>query len=421
MRSATWAIIRREYLTRVKTKGFWIATALFPLLAAGFTVLPPVMAQRAKASPEPVRIVDATGKFFPIFSEVSGRDDARGVPPVEEELIGGRSLDEVRRELNTLAERGEIQGYLVVEAEALAGGDLVYYARNPSSVLGADVLRAQLRESVIRYRLEELGVEAGAIDLATRRVGLDIRKASNDPRRQESGIAAILMSFTLVMFIYFALIFYGIYVLRGVLEEKSNRIVEVIVSSVRPFQLMMGKILGIGAVGLTQITIWVLFAAAFSAPQLAAVLSISEEFRPAVNMTALAFFPVFFVLGYFLFATVYAGIGAMFNSDEDAQQMAILPQMFLIIPMMLLLPILKNPAGPLATWMSMFPFFTPVVMYMRIAAQTPPAWQIALSIAIMIATIFVMIWIVSKVYRVGILMYGKKPTIPEVLRWLRYA
>ncbi|MGA7614815.1 MAG: ABC transporter permease [Thermoanaerobaculia bacterium] len=422
MRSPIWAIMKREYLTRVLTKGFWITTALFPLITAGFTIIPPLLTAKAKASPEPVRVVDTTGDFYPILRDVTEKEDKSAglVPPLEKEELSGRSLDKARHDLNNLAAKGTIQGYYIIDSKALESGKVVYFARNPSSIIGADMLRANVREAITRYRLMHAGLAPAAVEAATRRIDFDVQKATNDASKKESGITAFFMSFALVMFVYFALIFYGIYVLRGVLEEKSNRIVEVIVSTVKPFQLMMGKIVGIGAVGLTQIAIWLLCAVALTAPQIATMFAISKDFKPAINGTMLAFFPVYFLLGYFLYATIYAGIGSMFNSDEDAQQMAMLPQMLIIIPMMLLMPVLKNPNGTLATVLSLFPFFTPILMYMRIAAQTPPMWQIGLSVVIMLATIFLMIWIVAKIYRVGILMYGKKPTIPELVRWLRY-
>lgn len=422
MRSPLWTILKREYMSRITTKAFWIATAIFPLLAFGVTILPPILAARSKTSPDPVRVVDLAGDFFPVFKMVAIRttEDAASVPPIEQERLNGRSIDQVRKQLNDLAEKGEIQGYLVVDHDVLRTGEMIFYARNVSSAVTADWLRSASRRAITKYRLLKSGVPPNEIDKAIEKISLEIQKATNDPNKKESGLAALFMTFGLVMFIYFALILYGIYVLRGVLEEKSNRIVEIMVSTVKPFHLMLGKILGIGAVGLTQIAIWVTFATLFTAPQVAAALSISKDFRPAANVLALVFFPVFFVLGYFLYATMYAGIGAIFNSDEEAQQLAGAAQMMLVIPMMVLMPVIRDPNGTLSTVLSMFPFFTPILMYLRIAIQTPPAWQIALSIVIMLVTIFVMVWIVSKVYRIGILMYGKKPTIPEVVRWLRY-
>jgi ABC-2 type transport system permease protein len=419
MSAAIIPIIRREYLSRIMTKGFWISTAIFPLMAFGFTVMPAWLAARSKASPEPIMVVDLTGDFFPVLQQmVSGNE--RDQPSLRRAEATPESVGALRRSLNDRAEKGEIQGYLVIDSAALRTGNIIYNARNPSSAVSGEGFASALRKAVTKYRLMKSGVPGAQIDSAIEHIQFDIQKATNDPKKKESGIAAFFMSIGLVLFIYFALILYGIYVLRGVLEEKSNRIVEIMVSSVKPFDLMMGKIFGIGAVGLTQIAIWIISSLVISAPQVAGALAISREFIPAINPLVLIFFPVYFVLGYFLFATIYAGIGSMFNSDEEAQQMAGVAQLFVVIPMMLLMPVIRDPGGRLATWLSLFPFFSPILMYLRIAIQTPPAWQIALSIVIMLVTIFFMVWIVSKIYRVGILMYGKKPTIPELIRWLRY-
>jgi len=416
-----WPIIKREYLSRILTKGFWIGTAIVPLMIFGFTVLPSLLMSRTKSSPEPVRIVDALGDFFPVLQESLKKASAEEKnPPVQLEPLNGRSLDQVRTELNGKTEKGEIQGYFVIDQKVLDDNELVYFAKNPTSALSGDILRSSMREAVTKYRLAKLGLGGEAVESAIRRVSLEIKKATNDPNKQESGMATFFLSFAMVFFMYMPLIVYGIYILRGVLEEKSNRIVEIIVSSVTPFQMMMGKIIGIGAVGLTQIAIWGAFALLLSLPQLAALLSIKSGSIPSLSTASLVFFPVYFILGYFLYSTIYAGIGSMFNSDEDAQQMMGVANMFLIAPMMLILPVMKNPNGALATGLSLFPFFAPILMYLRINIQTPPAWQLALSIGLMLATILLMIWLVSKIYRVGILMYGKKPTIPELIRWLRY-
>jgi ABC-2 type transport system permease protein len=419
MRSNLWPIIKREYLTRVKTKGFWISTALFPILSLAFVFLPRILAERTRSSPEPIRVVDSVGDFYPVLQFVMSGDPKTDTL-VENHPIGGRGLEEIARQLNTDAEQGRIQGYFIVDEAAIRDNRLVYFARNPSSAVASEYIRGVMRDAMTRYRLLRLGISGPAVDAAVERADFDIRKATNDARKQASGITAFFMSFAFAMFIYFTLLMYGVYILRGVLEEKSNRIVEIIVSSVKPFDLMMGKILGIGAVGLSQIAIWTLFGLALAAPQVAAAFSIAGPLLPPISTATLVFFPVYFILGYFLFATVYAGIGSMFNSDEDAQQMVSVATMLLVIPMMFLLPVIKNPSGGLATGLSLFPFFSPILMYLRITIQQPPAWQIALSLAIMIGTILLMVWLVSKIYRVGILMYGKKPTIPEIVRWLRY-
>jgi ABC-2 type transport system permease protein len=421
MSSTVWPILKREYLTRVRTKAFWISTALVPIFIFAMTIVPSLLAARSKSSNEPIRVLDAVGDFAPVAREVLAETERRPAEaPLEIHQVAGRRAEDLRRENNDLATAGVIQGYYLIDEKAIADGNIVYWARSAGSIV-SDAQNNGLVSKMIRtYRLKKMGLEGAQIARAVSPIDFDMRRATNDPKKESSGIAAFLLSFMMVFFIYFTLIIYGIYVMRGVLEEKSNRIVEVIVSSVKPFHLMLGKIVGIGAVGLTQIGIWLGFAVVLSAPQLAMALSISSQNLPKVSGASLAFLPVYYILGYFLFATIYAGIGSMFNSEEDAQQLMGVANLFLIAPMVLLMPVMKNPDGTMATVLSLIPFFSPILMYLRIAVQMPPAWQIALSIVIMLATIVLMIWLVAKIYRVGILMYGKKPTIPEIARWLRY-
>jgi ABC-2 type transport system permease protein len=386
----------------------------------GITVLPSRMAMKAKGSVEPVLVVDTLGDFYPLLESVAKNERGADDAPLRKEELRGRSLDQVRHDLNVMAEQQKIQGYIIVDNKTIEDGAVMMFAQNPSSALSGTGVNTPFAEAVRSYRLRKLGMTGDAVSKAVKGVDFDVQKATNDPTKKQSGVSAFYMSFGLVMFIYFSLILYGVYVLQGVLEEKTSRVVEVIVSSVKPFDLMMGKIVGIGAVGLTQIAIWLVSALIFTAPQLAAMLSISPDSLPTPDAATLIFFPIYFVLGFFLFASIYAGIGSMFNSMEDAQQMTSIANLLLIIPIMMLGLVLKNPNGTLSTVLSLIPFFSPVLMYLRIAVQFPPVWQIVLSIAIMLVTIVLMIWIVAKIYRVGILMYGKKPTIPEVLRWLKY-
>lgn len=420
--SAVVPIIRREYLTRIRTKGFWISTILVPLILLAAMFVPAIVAARSKARPEPILVVDAIGDFYPVLKAVLSKPRGRQQgSPVVNEPVGGRNLEAIRRELNDRAERGEIQGHVIIDEKSLESGEIVYHAKNPSGALDDDWFRNGFREAVTRYRLIRLGLNPTDIEKATKRVSLDVRRATNDPKRQESGISAILVALVLVVFIYSALIMYGMYVMRGVLEEKSNRIVEVIVASVKPFDLMAGKIIGIGAVGLTQLAVWTAFGLIGSAPQLAVALSISRDALPKVSMMTLSFFPLFFLLGYFLYATLYAAVGSICNSDEDAQQMAMLPVLLIVFSFVMFGPVMRNPEGTLSVVLSLIPFFAPILMFLRIAVETPPAWQIGAAVAIMLGTTVLMTWVVAKIYRVGILMYGKKPTIPELARWFRYA
>jgi ABC-2 type transport system permease protein len=221
------------------------------------------------------------------------------------------------------------------------------------------------------------------------------------------------------MTLYFMLIFHGMAVMRSVLEEKTSRVMEVMLSSVKPKELMAGKILGVGAVGLTQFAIWVVLALAVNSPVLAA----SKDLRELIASftTILFWLPIYFVLGFLLYSGLYAALGAAVNSDQEAQQLQFFVTMPLIIPIVLMTMIIRQPDASSSFWLSMVPFFSPILMTVRIAMHTPPMWQIALSIGILLATTYLMVVLSSRIYRVGILMYGKRPTLPEILKWMKYA
>jgi ABC-2 type transport system permease protein len=223
----------------------------------------------------------------------------------------------------------------------------------------------------------------------------------------------------MVMLLYVNVLVYGFAVMRSIIEEKSSRILEVLLSSVTAKQLLAGKIIGVGAVGLTQVAIWLAIAGAFSLIGLSSTGSaLANVHIPVIGVVA---FGVYFVLGYFLYSTMYAALGSMVNSDQEAQQVqwpAMLPIIFAIV---MATPVLQHPNSQLAFWASLFPFFTPILMFVRIMAETPPIWQILLSIVLMLLTTWGLLGLSSRIYRVGILMYGKRPTLPELRKWLRYA
>jgi ABC-2 type transport system permease protein len=224
------------------------------------------------------------------------------------------------------------------------------------------------------------------------------------------------------------MLIYGAIVMRSVIEEKVSRVIESVISSLKPFQLMAGKIFGVGAVGLTQFLIWALAMGLLSlyGLQLAAMFADNPEklqdvALPSISLTTLGFFVLFFVLGYFLYSTLYAGIGATVNSEQEAQQFLIPVSLFIVVPIMMMTYIITNPSSQTSVIMSLIPFFAPIIMLARIVVETPPFWQIALCILLMVAAILGMIWVVGRIYRVGVLMYGKRPTLPEIIKWIRYA
>jgi ABC-2 type transport system permease protein len=213
---------------------------------------------------------------------------------------------------------------------------------------------------------------------------------------------------------------YGAFIMRGVLEEKNNRIVEVIVSSVRPTDLMLGKIVGIGLVGMTQYAVWGFVALNLSL--LVGGLGFSQTAGiPPIPVPTIVAFIVFFLLGYFLYASLYAALAAPFNTEQEAQQFIMIPSMMLVFTSTTWFLAFNSPNGLLAQSLSFFPFTAPLMMFMRISVQPPPVWEIATSITLLLLSIWGMAWFAGRVYRVGILMYGKKPTLPEIVRWAMQA
>jgi len=220
------------------------------------------------------------------------------------------------------------------------------------------------------------------------------------------------------MILYMTILLYGITIARGVIEEKSSRVVEILLSSVSPFQLMFGKILGIGSVGLTQYIIWGTFAMGLSAFVTSLV---GTNITNLISGTTIIFFIIFFILGFLLFSTMYAAVGAMCNTEHEMQNYQFVLVMFLVVPMLMAVFIVQNPNSTVAITLSLIPFFTPMLMFMRINLITPPPFQIGLSIVLTILTILLMIKLSAKIFRVGILMYGKKPSLAEIVKWLKYS
>jgi ABC-2 type transport system permease protein len=216
------------------------------------------------------------------------------------------------------------------------------------------------------------------------------------------------------------LIIHGTQIMQGVIEEKSSRVVEVITSAVKPTELMAGKLGGICLLALTQLAIWLGTALVLSSPGLLAAFMTAPTI-PSVAPAVLLNFLVLFLLGFFLFSTLYAMIGACFNSVQEAQQVASIAIFFVIAPMFFFMPVINDPDSKLAVVTSLIPFFTPLVMTLRVASKMPPAWQLVTGYVGCGLTIGLMIWVCSRIYRVGILMYGKKPTLQEIWRWVRYA
>jgi ABC-2 type transport system permease protein len=425
----TLVILKREYLTRVRTKAFVIGTLLTPILMLVLTILPGFLATRGGGERH-VTVLDQSGDpglYDAIKEELAGSpeegggDRRRGTSFVTTRVVvqPGANLEEVAKPYKEQVQKDSNSAYLILRPGVLESVVPEYYAKNTSDFSISAVGRA-VSKGITHRRLEMGGIAADKVDSYLKSV--DMKELSVDPEgntKEESGLPGFIVAFVMLFFIYMTILMYGITVMRGVMEEKQSRIVEVIASSVKPTQMMMGKLVGIGLVGLTQYTIWVGSAAALTAA--GASMVATQGFKmPTIPVSLLIYFVAFFVLGYFLYATLYAMVGAICATEEEAQQAQMPVTMVIIVPMLLFPMVMNNPSSGVSIVLSLVPFFAPTLMMMRIGLVGPPLWQILLSMGGMVVAILIAVWVAARIYRVGILMYGKRPSMSELGRWLRY-
>lgn len=440
-------LTKREYLSRIKTKGFWISTVAVPLLFAALGVLPAVVMSKTTTEHALV-VVDETGRLGEglarrlareVVREVAGEETEGAPEQVAEETLGegpvrfdvtvtapaaaGEARGSQRQELERRVLEGEIDAWIWISEEGLARDRVEYHAESVSNFVTQEVLEGALSEEVRRLRFADAGIDAELVEELGRGVDLETVRVSEEGSRAEAGFAGVVLAYVLFFLLYMVIVLYGQQVMNSVIEEKSSRAVEVVISTVKPFELMMGKLFGVGLVGLTQLAIWLGSLAALTAPAVLSSLAFVPEDAgiPSLEPSLAVHFLICFVLGYFLYASFYAAIGSAFNNVQEAQQLASVAVIFLIAPLVLFVPVINDPGATWAAVASMVPLFTPLLMMLRIAVKEPPLWQIAVGYGGTALFVLFMIWLTARIYRVGILMYGKKPTVKEIWRWVRYA
>jgi ABC-2 type transport system permease protein len=434
-------IFLREYIERVRSKAFIILTVLAPLLMLALVAGPIFLMSKGSKS-QKIAVVDLEGRVAPLFEErlkemtrppddvagklrasASGQKDMFTTDQYQVEHVqappGGEA--ETRAQLNGRLKRNQLDAYLWIDKSSLEeGGRVDYYARNLTDMAGIQTARRAVSAAVTRLRLMDQGVNPDQIEKLTRSVAVRTVRVSEEGEKEDRGVASFLVALFFVMILYTTLIFYGIAVMRSVIEEKSSRIFEVLLSAVKPMELMAGKILGVAAVGLTQYLVWAGMMALTGGA--AGALALRSQLGDlSVSPMVLVFFVVYFMLGYLLYSAMFAALGAAVNSEHEAQQLQMLVMWMLIVPMIVMQLVMRSPASTTSVILSLIPPFGPILMFLRIMVLTPPWWQIAASIGSIALTIVGAMWVCARIYRVGILMYGKRPTLPEIWRWVRTA
>jgi ABC-2 type transport system permease protein len=449
-----WAVIKREYLERVQNKWFLIATLFTPILMGALMIIPAwmVIRSRTTARADNIAIIDATGAG--LGARVAAALAADRTPPAGDTTTAPNvaaapvpvrvvTLDALAQAESVATQqvmRKELQGYLVLDTATMAGRRARYAGRNATSLSAVDKIGDAVRATVITERLQQAGINAALADSITkRRVSLGTEKISDKGRDSGSTGGSVIGGIVIAVVLYMLLIVYGQIILRGVMEEKTTRVAEVVVASVKPDILLAGKVLGVGAVALTQLVAWVgssmlimgyltpLFMK-MAGPQLSpaggppgGAAAFASTLAGGFNFGMVASLFIFFILGFIFYSSLFAAVGAMVNSEQEAQQAATPVMMLIVASFIFIQPIMMDPSSTLAKVMSWMPFSAPIIMPLRMAMVPLSPLEVIGSMAGVALACVAAIWLAARIYRVGLLMYGKRPSIPELIRWIRYA
>lgn len=411
-------VISREYLERVRSKSFVIGTVLGPALMSLFIVVPMLTADKGGDAERTIAVIDEGGDVRGPLAEALAEAGRKGLT-LEPVAVGPGGLEPAIAEVKKMIVDGSVHSGLVIPSDFIESGKASFYNKSVSSAV---VRQEQLKPALDRILREERFKRAQVPDslfnyLSGRADIAGISVTAEGGEEEQNDDSSFGMAFVLIMIMYMMVLMYGMHTLTAVIEEKSSRMVEVLLASVSPGDLMMGKVIGIGLAGLTQFFIWA--SAFFVLSQRGVTMGDFTLDVGFLTPTILVSFVMFFLLGFFLYATLFAGVGAMCNSVQDSQQFQFPLTMGLVIPMMLLSLVMRSPNSPLAAGLSLVPLFSPVLMFMRVCMETPPFWQIALSWVLMGASIWVSARAAGKLFRIGILLYGQSPTWATLAKALR--
>jgi ABC-2 type transport system permease protein len=423
-----WAVIKREYLERVRSKWYLLSTLLAPAFFAVIIIVPIVISSRTRASPDlsHVVILDATGTQLGtrVAGELAGgitssasRAEVRIVTPTTLAAAESTATREVMRTSDPML------GYLVLDSATLAGKTERYAGRNASALVDVKEIEDAVRRSLLAQRLEHEGLEPSRIRALTD-VNLEMKSERLSERgREVGGLASALFSYMIAFVLYSMLVLYGQQILRGVMEEKTSRVAEVVISSVSTDTLLAGKVIGVGAASLTQIVIWALSSALVYEGKgiILARFGVANVPIPIphIGLGVAALLLAFFVLGFIFYAALFAAMGSTVSNEQDVQQASMPVMLLLIASIVFIQPILLDPTSTFSRVMSWLPFSAPILMPLRMTMIQVSWGELAGTLAGLIVGCLVATWLAARIYRVGMLMYGKRPGFREMARWVR--
>ena len=414
-----FAVIRREFVERVRTKGFWIGTILFPVFISALVLIPALLARGG--GPQNIAVVDYTADGFgtritQTLDSTKQFDAVRvaGAPGVEDSLA---------REVA----RKRLHGFAIIPAAIMDSGRAEYRGSNVSAFEALDVLRSTLRRAVWTARFARDGVDPRLVARAQISIDVETNKLKDGRITGQSGVQSFALAYFMALLLYMSILLYGIGVMQSVLEEKTSKIVEVLVSSLKPFQLLAGKLVGVGGASLFQFLIWgvsmrLLFSQRSALMQGMGGNEAATMFQlPSISASTAIVFVTYFIGGFLIYSAMFGAVGAMSNSLQEAQQAQQPVAMLLVLSLLSMFAMITNPSSTYAVVLSLIPFTSPIAMPVRWVAGSVSPLEVGASIALLVLGILAVLWVAARIYRIGILMTGKRPSIRELVRWVRTA
>jgi ABC-2 type transport system permease protein len=413
-------VFQRDFLAHVNTRAFIISTILVPTLIAVMFILPRVMDSGSARTF--VLVNEASGSVGDTFVQAltaeprTARDNRYTL-----EHEPGR-FETLRPALNERVLANEIEGYVVIPPDVLTGQKVLYRARSVSSPKVIFDLQLAAQRAVQSEKLRQSGVSNDMMQVLWQRVNVDSVRITQQGEKPGSALSGFMFAYLVAFLIYILVVMYGASILRSVFEEKRNRISEIVVSSISAGRFLTGKILGVGAAAVVQVVIWaVIVVTILGLPILSGNISADTTSILAVDPEVAVALLFFFLVGFFLYASMFAALGAAASSEQDAQSMQGLLFVPIIVPLLFMGAVINDPAGRTAQVLSLIPFTSPITMPMRLASAPVPAGELVTSALVLLATLLVILWAAGKIYRIGILSTGKRPGLVELYRWVRTA
>jgi ABC-2 type transport system permease protein len=410
-------VARWEYLEKMKSKAFLISLILMPIIMIGMVVIPSLLAARPDTESRVVGIIDQTGELAqPVSERLSERYKLSNGKPnyIVTVLASGRTIDvaQVMKAADKMVTRKEMEGYAILRESVFRDSTLEYRSQNVANFSLMERLTRIITEVITEKKLSEQGFDPQLIRRLTVSIELKTTRLKEGGETEEADFGKVFFgAYIFMMMMFFPVLTSGQLLVRSLLEEKSNRVAEVLMSSCSANELLVGKIVGLSGLGLTQIALWGVIG-----------LAISLQFAlTLISLTNALLLLLYFVFGYLLAASIFVGAGAPLTTEQEAQQMTSYLVLIFIMPIVLAFPVIQNPDSTLAKVLTFIPIVTPTMMALRIPIQTPPVLEIILSLVLLAGSAVAAMWAAGKIFRIGMLTYGRRPSLGELIRWVRTA